>query len=61
MATSVQYGFQADLCVPLVDYFNTFGEGGLVEAFANYTNNIWYVIGLGTAEEYAYELSSKTI
>jgi len=63
MAESVQYGYQDDLCIPLVNSFNAHGTTDLVDLFANYSINGWNLAyGLGTPYEYgtAYQQDVTT-
>jgi len=58
MATSVQYGFQDNLCMPLMQAKRTGAD--LVLTFANLTKSFWMPI-FGSAEQYstAYQSSTK--
>jgi len=51
MAEPVQYGFQDDLCFPLIESYKLNGESMLVNAFANFTVNFWMGF-LGNVEDY---------
>lgn len=55
MATSVQYGYQSELCDPLVNWYKVNGSAGLVDLYADYVINYWYSVAqLGDPREYAY-------
>eukprot|EP01116_Phalansterium_solitarium_P011372 TRINITY_DN2702_c0_g1_i1.p1 TRINITY_DN2702_c0_g1~~TRINITY_DN2702_c0_g1_i1.p1 ORF type:complete len:504 (-),score=120.63 TRINITY_DN2702_c0_g1_i1:167-1585(-) len=58
MATSVQYGFQADLCTPLLAVYNAGDESQLLATFANYTVSFWYPI-FGGAIHYSTEFQQR--
>lgn len=51
MAESIQYGFHANICVPLVDSYKS-NNDSLVQVFAHYVNTVFYNY-LGLAEWYA--------
>eukprot|EP01113_Clastostelium_recurvatum_P030117 TRINITY_DN3649_c0_g1_i1.p1 TRINITY_DN3649_c0_g1~~TRINITY_DN3649_c0_g1_i1.p1 ORF type:complete len:489 (+),score=142.89 TRINITY_DN3649_c0_g1_i1:46-1467(+) len=51
MAEGVQYGFQDQLCNPLVAA--VVANASLLPVYANYTQNVWTSSGLGVPAEYA--------
>ena len=54
MATSVQYGYQDDLCDPLIASYKANGTNNLVDVFSGYVTSKWTNdYQLGDPREYA--------